>query len=169
LGNRWRLIYDHFVKTDPKTEIVVNTDEVIISKNGDRVIIPRNVYNQVETVKSNPEVQRNLSRTFQILEEDHAIENFGLTPRVDDPEPLVQITRDEFPKLAIVPEDIEELEQRKQRVERVRIIVLKAWLVRSARKWQFEWNGVPISVQFAIALFSTSWKVTKCCLAKVTL
>ena len=139
------LIYDHLIKTDPKMEVTVNPDEVIIQKNGDRIIIPRNVYSQLPSVKADPEVRKNLSKTFQIIEEDPAIENFGLTPRVDDPEPLVQIPRDEFPRLATIPRTTEINPRRRERTERVKLVVLKAWLVPGTRKWSFEWNGVPIS------------------------
>ena len=39
-------------------------------------------------------------KTFQVIEHDDAIENFGLTARIDDSQPLVQVSRDDFPKLS---------------------------------------------------------------------
>jgi hypothetical protein len=141
------LIYEHLIKNDPKTKITVKEDSVVIEKDGDTIIVPRTVYDQTNHVKANKEVQHNLSRTFQVIEEDPAVDNFGLTPRLDDKQPLVQIPRAEFPRLA-TPPDILELQvddRKRERVERVRLIILKAWFVPGSRKWSFEWNGVPLS------------------------
>jgi hypothetical protein len=142
------LIYDNLIKHEPHTTIRIEPDEVIIEKNGDRIIIPRAVYDQLPQVRKSLDVQRHLSRTFQVIEEDPAIENFGLTHDLKDEKPLVQISRGEFPYLA-APEPliVEEGTQERHRVrtERARLVILKAWLVRGNRKWSFEWNGVPIS------------------------
>ena len=141
------LIYENLIKHEPHSKITVKTDEVVIETGGDTIIVPRAVYDQMPMVRTNPEVQRNLSRTFQVIEEDHAIENFGLTPHLNDPQPLVQVPRTEFPKLASMPPLIEEIpgEKRRERTERARLVILKAWLVPGNRKWSFEWNGVPLS------------------------
>jgi hypothetical protein len=72
----------------------------VIEKDGDMIIVPRTVYDLMPHVRTNREVQNNLSRTFQVIEEDPAIDNFGLTPRLHDKQPLVQIPRAEFPRLA---------------------------------------------------------------------
>jgi hypothetical protein len=139
------LIYEHLIKNDPHVKITVKTDEVVIEKDGDTIIVPRNVYDQMPNVRRDPEVQRNLSKTFQVIEEDSAIENFGLTPRLDDPEPLVQIPRADFARLASLPALVESDSRRRERTERARLVILKAWLMRGNREWSFEWNGVPIS------------------------
>jgi hypothetical protein len=146
------LIYENLIKHEPHTTIKVEPDEVIIEKNGDRIIIPRSVYDQMPPVRNNPEVQRHLSRTFQVIEEDPAIENFGLTHDLKDKKPPVQITRAEFPYLA-APEPLaleaENKERHRVRTERARLVILKAWLVPGNRKWSFEWNGVPLSAPIA--------------------
>jgi hypothetical protein len=95
-------------------------------------------------VRNDPEVQKNLSRTFQAVEFDEGIENFGLTPRIDDDEPVVQIPKDSFPRLA-TPILIEGDPKRREKTERARLIILKAWLTPGKRKWSFEWNGIPLS------------------------
>jgi hypothetical protein len=139
------LIYEHLIKNDPKVKITVNADQVIIEKGGDTIIVPRNVYDQMPNVRKNAEVQKNLSKTFQVIEEDLAIENFGLTPHLNDTHPLVQIPRTDFPVLATMPAIVEPDSRRRSRTERVRVVILKAWLMAGGRKWSFEWNGVPIS------------------------
>jgi hypothetical protein len=138
------LIYDKLIRADPSPHITINTTEVIFQLGHDRVIVPRAVYDQMENVKTDPEVQNNLSRTFQAIEFDEAIENFGLTPTIDDPEPVVQISRDNFPRLA-TPVLVEGDPKRQDKIERARLVILKAWLTPGRRKWSFEWNGVPLS------------------------
>jgi len=138
------LIYDKLIRSDPSANITVNTNEVVFQIGKDRVIVPRAVYDQMENVRADPEVQRNLSRTFQAIEIDDAIENFGLTPKIDDREPIVQIPRAIFPQLA-TPVATEGDPKRRDRAERARIVILKAWLTPGKRKWSFEWNGVPLS------------------------
>lgn len=141
------LIYENLLKHDPHTTIRVEPNEVIIEKDGDTIIIPRTIYEQMPAVRTDPQVQKNLSRTFQVIEEDSAIENFGLTPNLQDEKPLVQISRTEFSILAATDYALEVTDDARHRVrtERVRLVILKAWFVAGNRKWSFEWNGVPIS------------------------
>ena len=148
------LIYDNLVRRDPGVSIEVNTNEVIIETGRDRVIVPREVYNQAQNLRTNPEVQRNLQKTFDVIESDQAVENFGMTPRIKDEEPLVQVTRDQFPILASPSPTIEvESDRRRERTELARVVILKAWLVPGKRKWSFEWNGVPISATISDNVF----------------
>jgi hypothetical protein len=141
------LLVEYGIKPDAKMTVTFNTDEVIIEKNGDRIIVPREVYERMGDVKKNPEVQKHVRRTFEVIEDDPAIDNFGLTPSIDDPEPLVQIPREEFPRLASLPIEtvLQDTERTRERAERARLVILKAWFTRGNRKWLFEWNGVPLS------------------------
>jgi hypothetical protein len=131
-------------------QIQVNTDEVIITRGKDRIIVPRTVYDGAPKLKEDPKVQDNIARTFEAIEEDDAVQNFGITPHVADAEPLVQVPRDEFPRLAsrsyALTPTAEASAGRRERTERAVLVILKLWLKGSiARKWSFEWNGVPIS------------------------
>lgn len=126
----------------------VYDDRVEIRQGDDVIIVSREAFSQLPNVRSNPDVQRNLQRAFQVIEEDEAIENFGVTPKLDDKDPLVQIPRDDFANLAAMPEIAagDGSKRRPFKQENVRLVILKAWLKGgSKRKWQFEWNGVPIS------------------------
>jgi hypothetical protein len=80
-----------------------------------------------------------------VIERDEAVDNFGLTPRITDEEPLIQIPRQDFSRLASLPSIVEGDTGRRERLERARLVILKAWLTPGNRKWSFEWNGVPIS------------------------
>jgi hypothetical protein len=146
------LIFDRLIRSDPSSRITINTNEVIIETGRDRVIVPRAIYDQAQHVRIDPEVQRNLSRTFQTIEADEAITNFGLTPRINDPEPILQIPRDVFFRLTTL-EIIDGDSKRRERLERGKLVILKAWLTTGSRKWSFEWNGVPISAPIKDAQF----------------
>jgi hypothetical protein len=131
---------------DPKPVITVNTSEVIIESKGDRIIVPRTVYDHLPNVEKDPEVQNNLSRTFSAIESDEAITDFGITGSIDDPTPAIQIHRPDFERLAIPPPpNPEEDGKPKPKKERALLLILKAWLNHSKRPWSFEWNGVPLS------------------------
>lgn len=132
-----------------EAQLQVSDDQVIITRGHDRIIVPRQVYEKSSELKKNPDVQKNITKTFEIIEEDEAIENFGLTRRASDVEPLVQVDRREFPRLASQPERAVQARDGlkfQDKTEQARLLVLKLWLKPStSRKWSFEWNGVPIS------------------------
>jgi hypothetical protein len=138
------LIYDNVIKADPGYEIRVEEDQVVIQRGDDRIVLSREIFDQLKNVQSSPEVQKNLSKTFKVIERDDAIESFGLTNKIDDPEPLVEIPRSDFPRLA-EPPLLQETEKRRERRETARLLILKAWFREGTRKWSFEWNGVPIT------------------------
>jgi hypothetical protein len=139
------LIYDKAMRSDPSAKITINTNEVIMETGKDRVIVPRAVYDQMKALETSPEVQRNLSRTFEVIEADDAVENFGLTPKVDDPEPVVQIPRAIFPRLSTMTPVEGDGTKRRSQTDKARLLINKAWFTPGNRKWTFEWNGVPIT------------------------
>jgi hypothetical protein len=141
------LIYEQAIKPaiEPKTEILITTTEVIYQSGHDRVIVPRAVYDAMPNVRKDPEVRRNVARTFKVLEADKAVENFGLTGSIADPVPMVEIPRTLFPALADATMVVNETTKTRTREEKARLVILKAWLNHAKRKWAFEWNGVPLS------------------------
>lgn len=130
---------------EEKRTIEVFDDRVEIRDGGDVIIISRDAYEQLQNTKRNPKIQQNVRRTFEVIERDENIENFGITPNLTDDEPLVQIPRDSFQRLATGEAFPIPTEQRRTQQNRTVLIVLKAWVDASKRKWSFEWNGVPIS------------------------
>jgi hypothetical protein len=145
-GGVANIIYDAAFKTDPKPpQITVNTTEVIIQYGNDKIIVPRAVYDAAQNAKKNPAVEHGIERTFQSLQADERIVEFGLTARIDDPQPLVRIPRTVFPSIVAHTHVLRETSTVRVRTEKARLVILKAWLNHAKRKWSFEWNGVPIS------------------------
>jgi hypothetical protein len=139
------LIYEKLFANDPKILIKVGADQVVVERGSDRVIIPKVIFENTQTLKKKPEIEKHITKTFEIVAADQAIENFGLTPSVKDKRPLVQFGRDEFPILSL-PTPLEEPRPtQRERREKARLLILKAWLKRGPQKWSFEWNGFPIS------------------------
>lgn len=140
------VLFDKAFGTDP---VVINiaADQVEIIRGNDRIIVPRSVYDQREQLTQNTEVQKNVTRTFEVVENDDAVTNFGLTHHLNDPEPLVQFPRADFPRLSSPPPNmaLDDESKRRERRETAVLVILKLWLTRGNRKWSFEWNGIPVS------------------------
>ena len=132
----------------------VAEDTVVIVRGEEKIIMPREVFEQYELIKSCVEVQKNISKTFRCVERDESIENFGLSPNLEDKEPLVQIPRGDFDTLVKMPDVLNDAqEKRRSRMHRAMLIVLKPWINASNRKWTFEWNGVPLTAYIRDASF----------------
>ena len=130
---------------EDKVEIVVNDDSYIVQRGDDRIILPREVYEQVKNAEMNPAVQENIQKAFRVLQSDPAVENFGFAESIDAEEPFLQIPSKDFPAIAERPNALIDPASQRVRRERARLIVNRVWLRDVDRKWSFEWNGLPIS------------------------
>mgnify|MGYP000459925702 CR=1 FL=1 len=74
-----------------ETTIVVEDDSIVIERDGERIILPREAFEGYENTKRDPAVRRGIGRTFEALEKDDAVENFGLISKLDDANPLPSI------------------------------------------------------------------------------
>ena len=126
--------------------ITVSRDTVTIQRGDERIIIPKDAFDGYKRIMEDTEVHQQVSRTFEAVERDEAIENFGLSPSLEDAEPLVQIPRKDFGALIRMPDVLRpDEEKRRPRTHSATLIVLKPWINASEKKWSFEWNGVPVS------------------------
>ena len=97
----------------------VADDAVVIVRGEEKIIMPREAFEQYEMVRSCVDVQKNVSKTFMCVERDESIENFGLSPSLDDEEPIVQIPRGDFDTLVKMPDVLNDAEeQRRPRMHR---------------------------------------------------
>lgn len=125
--------------------IEVFDDRVEIREGGDTIIISREAFDQFQNTRNNPKIEQSVRRTFETIERDESIENFGITPGLDDREPLVQIPRGDFHRLAIGDAALVDGKKRRPQDARSILVVLKPWVDASRHKWSFEWNAVPVS------------------------
>jgi hypothetical protein len=146
------VLYETVIKNEPKVEVKISTDEVVIQRGTERVVVPRAVHDAAQNAQANPEVQRSVKQTIQAVQVDEHITEFGLTAHINDKRPLLRIPRSDFVKITENVAILEDSEAR-LREETARLVILKAWLNHAKRKWSFEWNGVPISAPIVDKLF----------------
>lgn len=142
LGVLGNYIYERTLAVDDTVKVEVRTDEVIIQRGDDRVIVPRNVYDATRLAEKNPEFPKAIARALEAVAQDPDIDGFGVVERLDSPAPELVLTRNELQRAALLPSD-----NAASRVvpEIVDLQILKAILERSKRKWEFMWRGVKIS------------------------
>lgn len=137
-------IYDRYLSTP--LEIKIDDSHVVIHKGDDRIIVPRDVYEKKRQLPDPHSIDKHIARGFDVLQEDPSVTEFGVTKDLEDKVPITKIPRDDFALLARPVGIISENDTNNRTVDtRERLIVLRAILARSTRKWQFVWNGVRIS------------------------
>lgn len=128
--------------TNVNINVVVTSDNVVLEQGDKKIIIPKNVHAELEKVRGVSRFRDEISRTFDVVEKDKNIEFFGVAKKITDKEPSVKVVRDDFP-LFVSP--VVEQGNSKQIIEVVDLVIMKAILERSKRKWEFVWRGVKIS------------------------
>ena len=134
-----------YVDPSPPMQIIVNDDSVIVQRGGDRVIVPRNVWDAKEKLTRPAEVQKHIARTFAAIRDDASVTEFGLLARLDDKYPVAVVPRAYFDMLTLVEPEEEDEENYKSTDQPARLVVVRAIFERSSRRWQFVWNGIKIS------------------------
>ena len=156
LGVLGNYIYDRTLKADEKFTIEVKTDEVIVTRGNDRLIVPRKVYDATRRAEKNPEFVKAMTRTFGAIAADEKITSFGLVEEMESPSPVIPISRATLLSLATnVPEDPDT----RVVTEHAELQIVKAILKKSNRRWEFVWRGITISApvlheQFYVEFFA---------------
>jgi hypothetical protein len=156
LGVLGNYIYDRTLKADEKLTIEVKTDEVIVTRGNDRLIVPRNVYDATRRAEKNPEFVKAMTRTFEAISADEKITSFGIVEKMDSPPPVIPIPRSTLLSLATdVPKDPDT----RVVTEHAELQIVKAILKKSNRRWEFVWRGITISApvlheQFYVEFFA---------------
>lgn len=117
---------------------------MIIEHGRDRIIVPREAFEQKEKIERSPAVNRHVARSMEILENDPSVTSLGIARGIRDPEPVIEFSRESFPIIrrnAVPPPE----DGRRFQDHDAVLSVHKAVFERSARKWEFVWNGFRIS------------------------
>lgn len=135
-------IYERTFSCGSDVKIEIKTDEVIIQKGDEKVIVPRAVYDATKKVEHDPRFVGAISRTFTAIKEDPNIKGMGFVSAIDGPPPEIVIPRSAIEAVpAILPLE----EDTRIVTENVELQILKAILDRGNRKWEFVWRGIKIS------------------------
>jgi hypothetical protein len=156
LGVLGNYIYERTFALDNKIIVEVNTDEVVIQKGSDRIVVPRTVYDATRRVEKNSTFVKAITRTFEAVAGDEKIQSFGIVSHMNAPPPSIPISRSTLVALAATT-----LEDPDSRVvtERAELQIVKAILKKGNRKWEFVWRGITISAsvvheQFYVEFFA---------------
>lgn len=135
-------VYERTFAIDDNVKIEIHTDEVIIEKGEERIIVPRNVYDATREAEKNPKFTQAIEKSFQAIEKDNKIDGIGFVKDISDPKPEVLI-----PRSAIISASDIFIEEKGVRIvtELVELQIIKAILERGRRKWEFMWRGFKIS------------------------
>ncbi|MCC7146528.1 MAG: hypothetical protein IT443_08785 [Phycisphaeraceae bacterium] len=135
-------IYERTLSVDDSVKVKVNTDEVIVERGEDRIIVPRNIYDATRDVEKNPQFTRAIARTMEAVSNDEYVSALGFVTDMNSPQPDILIPRSIMQQLSTAPG-----EDPSTRIieERCSLQIVKAILEKSHRKWEFVWRGVKIS------------------------
>lgn len=135
-------IYERTLAVDDKVVVEVKTDEVIIQRGQDRVVVPRQIYDATRQVERNPQFVKSINKSFAAMAADDKINGIGLVSSMDAPPPPIPISRETLIQLAAaLPED----PNSRVVTEEAELQIVRAILKKSNRRWEFVWRGVTIS------------------------
>ena len=86
-------IYERTLAVESDVKVEINTDEVLIQKGDERIVVPREVYDATRRVETNPQFRQSIGKTFKAIENDEKIEGLGFVENMDSPEPQVIVPR----------------------------------------------------------------------------
>jgi hypothetical protein len=154
LGIITTFIYEHTFSTHPDVKVEIKTNEVIIERGSERIIVPRDVYDATRLTADNPQFVGAIGRTMEIVSRDESVTGFAIVPRMDSPTPQILIPREILPQIAPTVR-----EEGNSRIieENCDLQIVKAILERSNRKWEFRWRGVKISAPVTDQHFYTEF------------
>ncbi len=133
-------VYDHTLAKKEPVQVIVQTDEVVVVRGNDRVVIPRGIREAQQLVEKNPIFVRSMDRMLSSTVLDPRVTGFGLAPSLDSPPPEIILDR----KLLEMRDDLEPEPKARVIEEDADLYIVKAILERSNRKWEFKWHGVNI-------------------------
>jgi hypothetical protein len=135
------------VDPDKPIQVIVNADNVVVKHGEDRVIIPKSVWDAKAKIPHPERVEKHISRVFSVLQDDPSITDFGILNDLSDTESTAIIPKSSFEVLAapVIDDD----EDSRVKDERTHLLVVRAILERSSRRWQFVWMGIKISASIS--------------------
>lgn len=142
LGVLGNYIYERTLSASNDVSVEIKTDEVIIEKGNERLVVPRNVYDATRRAEKNPQFVKSMNRTFEAVASDEKVKSFGLVAKMDSPAPAILIPHS---TLATLASQTTEGPDTRTINEQAELQIVKAILEKTKRRWGFVWRGVTIS------------------------
>jgi hypothetical protein len=122
--------------------VIVNDDSYVLEYENEKIILPKDAQEYYENIKKVDSIKKNIKENFDILNKDKKIKSFGFTTDINDESPKFLVSRNNF-RLLSSESEIEE--DKIERIEITKLLIVRAILKKSNRMWEFIWNGNPIS------------------------
>jgi hypothetical protein len=106
-----------------------------------KVILPKVAYAAYQQTQNTQAVKESIAKTFDELDKDESITDFGITEGMQDTDLTFHVSRDRFP---IIAGSLRDDPASRQEVKRVTLQIVRAILERSRRLWEFVWNGTRV-------------------------
>lgn len=143
-------IYERTLSVDDSIKVEIHTDEVIIEKGDERLVVPRQVYDSARQVERDPKFVQAIDRTFEAIQRDTEIRGFGIIEDESMDRPKFMLPRE---AIILASNEVVELDGQREIYEIVELQILRAILERGRKKWQFMWRGVKISAPITSKAF----------------
>jgi hypothetical protein len=135
-------IYEHAIQQNPNIQVTVLTDEVVITSQKEKIIIPREVHDKVKELEKSILFKDKMGKVFQTIENDKAISSFGISRTMEQIEPDILIPREQF---ALISSESVIEENSREIIENTSVEIVRAILEKNKRRWEFVWQGFKIA------------------------
>ncbi|MDQ8700551.1 hypothetical protein [Hyphomicrobium sp. LHD-15] len=155
-------LYD--LATYKKPVFRLEGDEFVIVTDQEVIKLPIAVLENQERIARKPEIAKSIKQAFEAVEDNEEVNGVAIIPITPEARPLIVLPRHEFKTIIhnagrIIEGSRTPFQLTPRRTftrtttERVSLVIVKAVLRRSRRKWQFTWNGTDISAPITDAPF----------------
>jgi hypothetical protein len=152
-------LYDQ-IKPQRDCEVDVGQDKVTIKGDGCDVTVHRQVYELMPQVGRDPKVAKGVERALKAVNKDPAVQSIGIGAS-SKAKPVVTVERPQFVEVLYrlqhqrdpivgrfsAQDGPAPVNTKRTKTDRAHLTVIKAVLLRSRRKWQFNWRGIKISAR----------------------
>jgi len=134
-------IYEHTLAPDKTIKLVVNPTEVVVEQQDTKIIVPREVYEAEQRIKTSTRFQEKIGEAFNAILKDPRITSISIDHGISPNEELPLIDREIIERISLPPKDGDET----QIIEEVADLqIIRAILEKSKRRWEFSWRGFRI-------------------------
>lgn len=134
-------IYEKTLVPDKSISVIVNSDEVVIEQEDKKIIVPRQVHEAEQQVKTSTRFQEKIGRAFDAILKDPEITGMSIEPDDDCENPPPPIKRKDIEQFAFqspINDDRHVVE------EQAELQIVRAILEKGRRRWEFSWRGFRI-------------------------
>ena len=103
-------IYEKIIAPEENITVTVNDKCVVIEQGNDRIIVSQDVYEQKKIVEEQTKFKEQVAKAFYIIKGDQQVTSFSIDRGLDPEDNLPKIPRDDFDKIAFLPESEEDEE-----------------------------------------------------------